>query len=287
MNTSPYRGRRHASPWLLIPLIAALLAFTGCMERQMKVVVRGLVTPVGAEAKGALEPGAPPPVCYLVLIDPPSSKRVEMRDPSYNAVSEEVVRRVVVASLENKGYRVAERAAESDWFVIAFRGQANAFDEFLEAFVEEDDPDDEDGIPMRYSEQPQVGKDEMRSLILMGVPELARARVGTEAGKQLFEILGEDRWYVGLLAYDIRALVRGERKLMWATFVHSRAGDKLYSETLATLMATATEFLGEDTKGLTPKWVKVREGRVEVGELEVISSDPAPTTPPPPAPPAP
>lgn len=267
---------RRSLRWLLLALA---LAVAGC-DRSLQVVVRGLVTKDGVKQTEELKAAGLAPVCYVVLVDHPSATE-EYRDASFKDVSEEIARKLVVESIEAKGYRVSERAAECDWFVIAFRGQTNASMEFTDLFEEVEmgaDDEEDGGMPMVMTIEPRIGPDELRALMLMGLPDLANAR-SAEAKAQLYEVLGEDRWYVGVLAYDIQALVRGEKKLVWATFVHARAGDSLYAESLATLMATASAHLGENTRGLRQQSVRLREGRVEVGELEVIGAETTPATP--------
>lgn len=91
----------------------------------------------------------------------------------------------------------------------------------------------------------------------------------------------EQRYYVVVSAYDFReATEKNALKLKWVTRVSVRSPGHAFDKQAAALLASAHRYFGQESGRLVRQYTP--EGRVEIGETEVlgVASDPRPTNPP-------
>lgn len=102
---------------------------------------------------------------------------------------------------------------------------------------------------------------------LIGSPAL-HAGLGASY-KDMWDEISERRFYVLIFAYDFKVLQRnGQLKPLWVTRVSIRAKGKHFDENLEAMLVRAGRYLGRPTHGLS----RTIEGRVEMGETEVIGT---------------
>lgn len=85
--------------------------------------------------------------------------------------------------------------------------------------------------------------------------------------------LEEKRYYVVISAYDFReATERQKLKLLWVTRVSVRSPGHSFDGQLAAMLASAHRYFGQDSGRLVRQYTP--DGRVEIGETEVIGIAP-------------
>jgi hypothetical protein len=107
----------------------------------------------------------------------------------------------------------------------------------------------------------ELQKEEYRSL---GV-----ASGYTEMDLRLREDIADERYFVILMAYDLRSLKEGKKgvkpKLLWSTHFSMRATGFSFTDALPAMGKVAANFFGHQVEGLLLDARKVPEGRVDVG----------------------
>lgn len=91
----------------------------------------------------------------------------------------------------------------------------------------------------------------------------------------------EQRYYVVISAYDFReATEKNNLRLKWVTRVSVRTPGHAFDKQAAAMLASAHRYFGQESGKLIRQYVP--EGRVEIGEAEVlgVAPDPRPTNPP-------
>jgi hypothetical protein len=85
--------------------------------------------------------------------------------------------------------------------------------------------------------------------------------------------VGEGRYFIVVSAYDFAASAKGEQKLLWVTRTSTARQGVWMSDVVPALVLTGASLFGRQTD--VPKWkaYPVREGRVDLGELEVLDRD--------------
>jgi hypothetical protein len=90
---------------------------------------------------------------------------------------------------------------------------------------------------------------------------------------ELIEELEGNRYFVVLMAYDFQLLWKQKKhKLLWETRFSIRQRHIDFDKQLAAMAEDASQYFGQDTKGLIRK--PLPEGKVEVGELKVLGVEP-------------
>lgn len=83
----------------------------------------------------------------------------------------------------------------------------------------------------------------------------------------------EERYYIVISAYDFReATEKNNLKLLWATRVSVRSPGIAFDKQAAAMLAAASRHFGQDSGRLLRQYTP--EGRVEIGETEVIGVAP-------------
>jgi len=84
----------------------------------------------------------------------------------------------------------------------------------------------------------------------------------------------EERYFIIVAAYDFKTAVNeGKRKQLWATRISVRAQGNNFDERLGAMLARASGYFGRNSKGLLRQY---QEGTVNIGELKVVGTEPAP-----------
>lgn len=85
--------------------------------------------------------------------------------------------------------------------------------------------------------------------------------------------VGEGRYFIIVSAYDFAASLKGEQTLLWCTRMSTARQGVWMTDVVPALVATGASLFGRQTDAPDWKQYPVREGRVEMGELEVLDSD--------------
>jgi hypothetical protein len=86
----------------------------------------------------------------------------------------------------------------------------------------------------------------------------------------------EERYYIVVSAYDFReATEKNNLKLMWVTRVSVRSPGHAFDKQAAAMLAAASRYFGQDSGRLLRQYTP--EGRVEIGETEVLGIAPEST----------
>lgn len=103
--------------------------------------------------------------------------------------------------------------------------------------------------------------------------------------QELKHQLNQERYFIIVMAYDYRRIRdTTEKVLLWSTRFSMRTPGKNFAEALPAMSRVAGDHFGTDLRDLATKRTHIGEGRVELGDIEVIEieSPPAPPVPPPP-----
>jgi hypothetical protein len=85
----------------------------------------------------------------------------------------------------------------------------------------------------------------------------------------------EERYFVILMAYDYQLLKKEKKsKLLWVTRMSVRAPGNNFSEAMPGMARIAADFFGQQHNDIARMQTKLREGKVDIGELKVV--DPIP-----------
>lgn len=113
---------------------------------------------------------------------------------------------------------------------------------------------------------------------LLGFDEdLARERQKvnpTALEETLLMRMQQERYLVILMAWDNRALQeRGEKKLLWTANLSMKTLGTNFDEAVAYMSDAASDYYGLQTAGLKSRRYKQEYYEVELGEIEVVSSE--------------
>lgn len=98
-----------------------------------------------------------------------------------------------------------------------------------------------------------------------------RMEMGNPTVRRLLSQSRDDVYFVIATAYDAAALARKERVLLWRTKMTVATQGVAMSETLAPLIAASVPYLGREMDEARPVTRRIyRDGRVILGELEVL-----------------
>ena len=129
--------------------------------------------------------------------------------------------------------------------------------------------------------------DERNAQVLGYVDEInqregpARFAGGGSSFDDLIDDIENERYFFVISAYDFPTAVKsGERKLLWATRVSVQAQGNKFNETAAYMLAKASKYFGQDSGRLIRQFD--REGKVTLGELQIVGIVPDSKVSPPP-----
>lgn len=105
------------------------------------------------------------------------------------------------------------------------------------------------------------------------------AGAGT-AFDDLVEDIENERYYIIVAAYDFAAAKAGRMERLWVTRVSVQAQGNKFNESAAYMLAKASRYFGQDSGRLIRQFD--REGKVSLGELQVVGVVPESQVQPPP-----
>ncbi len=106
---------------------------------------------------------------------------------------------------------------------------------------------------------------------LIGMEEAFTGDIGPSEERYLMNLLNEERYFVILMAYDIRKLHEGDIHLYWTTRYSIRATGQAFGDALKDMNLVAENYFGKNMGKLVKKRV-TDKSRVELGELEVVGT---------------
>ena len=118
---------------------------------------------------------------------------------------------------------------------------------------------------------------------------LGYQRTLSKEGKRMFssedEItlrseLIEERYFVVLMAYDYQLMKKEKTpRLLWVTRMSIRSPGNNFAESVPGMARVAADFFGQQRDEITRIETKLREGKVDIGELKVVEAPTAITPP--------
>ena len=106
---------------------------------------------------------------------------------------------------------------------------------------------------------------------LIGMEVAFAGDIGPREERYLMNLLNEERYFVILMAYDIRKLREGDIHLYWTTRYSVRATGQAFGDALKDMNLVAENYFGKNMGKLVKKRV-TDKSRVELGELEVVGT---------------
>jgi hypothetical protein len=91
--------------------------------------------------------------------------------------------------------------------------------------------------------------------------------------RELFELAAGSCYYVIASAYDAGAVARKQRLLLWRTKMSVAADGVSLADTIRPMIVRSPRFLGRETDGAVILSRRLHEGRVKLGELDVLGYD--------------
>ncbi len=91
--------------------------------------------------------------------------------------------------------------------------------------------------------------------------------------------IAEGRYYLMVSAYDFAASLKGDQVLLWRTRMSTPRQGVWMRDVVPALVSAGTPLFGRQTDVPTWQDFRVREGRVELGDLKVIETDVKPAPP--------
>jgi len=107
---------------------------------------------------------------------------------------------------------------------------------------------------------------------LIGMEEAFAGDIGPSEERYLMNLLNEERYFIVLMAYDIRKLGEGEIHLHWTTRYSIRATGQAFGDALKDMNLVAGNYFGKNMGELVKKRV-TDKSRVELGQLEVVGTE--------------
>ncbi|HEY8993716.1 MAG TPA: hypothetical protein VIM71_03445, partial [Lacunisphaera sp.] len=91
--------------------------------------------------------------------------------------------------------------------------------------------------------------------------------------EKLRDAVGEGRYFVIVSAYDFASSVKGEQKLLWRTRMSTPRQGVWLQQVAPALVAAGAPLFGRQSEAPAWKEYRVRDGRVEMGDIKVIDPD--------------
>lgn len=111
-------------------------------------------------------------------------------------------------------------------------------------------------------------------LALVAGSALTRQAFFSEADWQkLNAAVAEDRYYLIVSALDFAASLKGEQVLLWRTRMSTPRQGVWMQDVVPALVTAGTPLFGRQSDVPTWQEFRVREGRVEMGDIKVIDAD--------------
>lgn len=107
---------------------------------------------------------------------------------------------------------------------------------------------------------------------LLGLEELFDDSATSQQVYEFEDMVNEERYFIYLVAFDLPAYRKGEKKVMWTTRYSMRAIGQPFDEAVAQLNTVASHYFGLNMKGMQSRRAS-DEFEVQIGEIEVIEDE--------------
>ena len=112
---------------------------------------------------------------------------------------------------------------------------------------------------------------------LLGLEEMFDDRATNQDIYEFRDMVSEERYFVFLVAFDLPAYRKGEKKVMWTTRYSMRAIGQPFDVAIGELNYVAGNFFGKNLDGLYSRRA-TDESEVRIGEIEVLGQEEAEET---------
>ena len=116
------------------------------------------------------------------------------------------------------------------------------------------------------------GMDKIFKAKLLGMEELFDDSATTQQVYEFEDMVNEERYFIYLVAFDLPAYHKGEKKVMWTTRYSMRAIGQPFDEAIAQLNTVASHYFGLNMKGMQNRRAS-DNFEVQIGEIEVIENE--------------
>ena len=107
---------------------------------------------------------------------------------------------------------------------------------------------------------------------LLGLEEMFDDRATNQDVYEFRDMVSEERYFVFLVAFDLPAYRKGEKKVMWTTRYSMRAIGQPFDVAIGELNYVAGNFFGKNLDGLYSRRA-TDESEVRIGEIEVLGQE--------------
>ena len=108
---------------------------------------------------------------------------------------------------------------------------------------------------------------------LLGMEEAFGFYTNNQDKYELMSMLDEERYFVILMAYDMKSIQAKDPKLLWTTRYSIRAIGQTFDDAMKGMNEIAGDYFGKSFKGLNLKRLEDTSS-VEIGDIEVIQEEP-------------
>lgn len=112
---------------------------------------------------------------------------------------------------------------------------------------------------------------------LLGLEEMFDDRATDQDVYEFRDMVSEERYFVFLVAFDLPAYRKGEKKVMWTTRYSMRAIGQPFDVAIGELNYVAGNFFGKNLDGLYSRRA-TDDSEVRIGEIEVLGQEEAEET---------
>lgn len=191
-------------------------------------------------------------------------------DPSVETITFEEIATSIAPSLAEQGYVRATDVENTDLLLMVYWGTTASDDHPAVLSEEEFDP-------TSHVFRDQINR---RNARLLGFEDPLKDAAwshhggGSTTTKDLIENLEENRYWVAIIAFDFPTVYNEKSfKLLWFIRYNMPSRRTNFPEALPQMTKIASNFFGQDSKGLVVNAAGDVETSVEYGELEVIDVD--------------
>lgn len=107
---------------------------------------------------------------------------------------------------------------------------------------------------------------------LLGLEEMFNDSATDQDVYEFQDMVNEERYFIYLVAFDLPAYRKGEKKVMWTTRYSMRAIGQSFDEAIAQLNTVASHFFGLNMKGMQNRRAS-DDFEVRMGDIEVIENE--------------
>ena len=107
---------------------------------------------------------------------------------------------------------------------------------------------------------------------LLGLEQLFADSATQQEIYQFRDMVSEERFFIFLIAFDLPAYRKGEKKVLWTTRYSMRAIGQTFDQAIGELNYVAGNYFGRELQGLANRRAS-DESEVRLGEIEVLGEE--------------